>query len=458
MNFTQGYPDEVYALRSDGRASSDDGAAALDVRAILNILWRARAGMIAGALLGFVVAAAYVASLAPTFTATAKVLFSPDTRRVVDIDNVMVNDGRDGLQNQIEILKSSQLMQQVVRRAGLTDVPFFNPQLRPAIRWRQSMPPLFDTIVAAPSEFLRAVGLMGQESQDGALAVQGGERVKAAKHILAASTEFEPVPDSRVIAIVVTTDRPQLSARVANSVAREYVTAQLDAKLGATREATTWLNARVSELKSELAHAEAAVGRFQAELTEDGHGDKRQLDAQINALNQAIAAASTQRAAAQARFRAVRNAMVSADGSARAADFDRSEVISRARSRARDLAIDRAKLAAMVDPGHERLQQIDASLAAVTAEIGAEEDRIARALEHTATVEAAKEAALREQADSLKQRRAARDEATLKQNALEREAEATRLIYETFLSRLKETTQQEKLQVADAVIISPAEA
>ena len=40
---------------------------------------------------------------------------------------------------------------------------------------------------------------------------------------------------------------------------------------------------------------------------------------------------------------------------------------------------------------------------------------------------------------------------------MEREAEASRLIYENFLGRLKETTQQQLLEEADAVVLSPAE-
>ena len=46
----------------------------------------------------------------------------------------------------------------------------------------------------------------------------------------------------------------------------------------------------------------------------------------------------------------------------------------------------------------------------------------------------------------------------IKLRQLDREAEASRLIYETMLNRLKETSEQVELQAADARILSPADA
>lgn len=462
MNFARGYPDEVYSLRTDGRSTIDDGGAALDVRGIVNILWRARFAMLAGSLLGLTLAVGYVATLAPTFTATAKVLFSPDQRQVVDLKDVIVRSSLDGLQNQIEILRSAHLMRRVVERADLTSHPTFNPALRQTLGGSTAVSALIDGLFGLPGVLLSVAGLgparaEGEEPPAPPVVVADERAARTARHILASNLRLDPVPDSRVIAISATTQNPTLSAQVVNAVANEYITAQLDAKLAATREATTWLTERVGELKDELASAEAASARAQSGLAARDGASSSQLKAELEALNKAIAAAATARSAAEIRYRAARAAIDGEVGEATSVDLQASDPIRRARERMRDLAVDRAALAQLVGPGHERLASLDAQLDAVRKEMAEEADRIALVLYNSVTVEAAKERQLRKKSHDIQARLSALDEEKVSLREHEREAEASRLIYETFLARLKETTQQEKLHEADAVVISPAE-
>ncbi len=450
MNFVRGYPDEVYALRADGRPPVEDGDAALNVRALVGLLWRARLPMAAGVLVGLIVAIGYVTTLSPTYTATAKVLFSPDQRQVVDLKEVMVNPRHDGLQNQIEILRSTHLMRRVVERAQLHTHATFNPALRGGV----GGPSVFE----APGALLRLIGLRpARASGENAAAAPDEAVAETARRLLARAIRLDPVPDSRVIAVSATTGDPSLSAVVANAVAGEYITTQLDTKLSATREATAWLSERIAELKDELAAAEAKVSRYRSGLAAPNGRSTAQMKAELHALNQAVAAAATARSAAEIRYRAVREAIGKADGGASSGDLEASDLVRRARVRARELAIERASLAQLVPEGHDRLAPFDAKLAAVKREIAEEAERIALVRYNEVTVEAAKERRLREESHALQGQLDGREEDEVKLREYEREAEATRIIYETFLTRLKETTQQEKLHEADAMIISPAE-
>jgi len=341
----------------------------------------------------------------------------------------------------------------VGERARLGEHPHFNPALRSVAGWRDGIAPAAGWLVSLPGEAFAALARLAPPPG----ARDDGTKLRTARRILADSITLRPVPDSRVIAISATTGEPALSARVVNAVAREYVTAQLDAKLAAAREATTWLTARVAELEEEVASAEAAVSSARARLAQDSGGSRDQIEAELHALETAIAAAATERATAETRYRALREAMENPAGAAASAALDRSDVIAGARTRAREIAMDRAALAALVPPGHERLERLDAQVAAVNAEIGEEAERIALRLYSEVTFAAAHEERLRRAADALEARLTEQSAARAELRRAGREADASRLIFQSVLARLKETTQQEKLSQPDAVIISPAE-
>lgn len=447
---------DLRAPRAQTRDMLADGNVGVDLRALLGIMWRARLAMGVGALVGLTAAIGYLATLAPTFTARAKILFAAEQRQVVDLKNVVARPADGGLRNQIEILRSTHLMRRVAEKAELYRHPVFNPSLRTGL----GLSPGLGALLELPGALMRLSGL-GARPAEAALHDNSGRareaEIETARRILAGVLDFDPVPDSRVIAISARTGDPQLSARVVDTVASEYITAQLDSKLAATREATRWLTARVAELKSELAEAEADVAHQRSELAARSGHSASQMDAEFNALNQALATAATQRSAAEIRYRAIRAAIDDPRGIATSIDLEHSELIRRARLRARELTIDRAALAELVKPGHQKLARIDAQIAAAQEEITAEAERIALVLYNQMTVEAAKERRLREESRALQERLNAHSEEAVRLREFEREAEATRLLYETFLNRLKETTQQETLAEADAVVISPAE-
>ncbi len=60
---------------------------------------------------------------------------------------------------------------------------------------------------------------------------------------------------------------PQLAADVANAIADAYIESQLEAKLGITQKAASWLGGRLGELRAQLDDSEA---RLQAYREKEG--------------------------------------------------------------------------------------------------------------------------------------------------------------------------------------------
>lgn len=196
-----------------------------------------------------------------------------------------------------------------------------------------------------------------------------------------------------VFRIAARSEDPAKAARIANALAEAYLRDQLEVKSAATEQATGWLTGRVADLKLALEAAEAAVKDFDA----------------------------------------------------------RSDLVS-----AEQLALRQAQLKDLrtrADLAGAAVREAGARLAATGPDIT---PAARAALQAEAGRARAEAAALRRSVADLTRstERQAGDLVLLRQ--LQREAEASRLIYEHFLGRLKETSVQQGIHAPDARVLSAA--
>src|SRR5262249_6997135 len=102
------------------------------------------------------------------------------------------------------------------------------------------------------------------------------------------------------------------------------------------------------------------------------------------------------------------------------------------------------------------LVAVRAQLVDLRRQIDGEIARILTAIRNEHQVAMTREASLEAELTRLKGQAATFNEANVKLAELEREAQANRSLFERFLNRAKETTEQQSLQIADARIVSPA--
>jgi uncharacterized protein involved in exopolysaccharide biosynthesis len=108
----------------------------LDIRAMLLPAWRRKWLILLVTTLIAGLAMYAAVKLESYYTASARVIFDPERLRIIDLDNVVVSPDVSvtGLQNQVEILRSTVLLDRVVETLRLEDVPEFNttPRTGPA--------------------------------------------------------------------------------------------------------------------------------------------------------------------------------------------------------------------------------------------------------------------------------------------------------------------------------------
>ena len=241
----------------------------LDLRALIRPFWRRR-WLILACLLAGLAAGVFVAmNTVPRFTANARVIFDPERLKIIDLDNVVVaaDTSTTGMQNQVEILRSSVLLQRVVDILRLKDTPEFNPDLRlgPA--------PLFERIADRLS---REIDRLPLPTKAKALLIEVGvlkpvpeepltEEAKADAlqnsivKQLVEEMKLKPVPNSRVIEIGYTSTNGGVAASIVNAVADQYIAVQIEKKRDDVAAATELLGVRVQDLENRLNVAEDAV-------------------------------------------------------------------------------------------------------------------------------------------------------------------------------------------------------
>lgn len=422
----------------------------MEIRALLGILWRRKWVLILCVCMALSIVRGILQHVPERFTAMAEVMLNNRETNIVNIENVVSDlGGHDIAANEQRVLTSDKLLQSVVDRLRLDLDPEFNPTLREPSLIRTWRSHAAETLPDGPI----AIALKPAPPMAPVL-----EQARIRLEILEAFREklkVEGIPRTRSIGIQMTSTDPAKAALIANTLADLYIFDQLESKFDATRRASAWLSERLADLKNKVETSEAAIETFKAEMSVgegQGEGLTRQ---QIAELNTELITARAATAEADARFGQVDRRLKSG-GVRAAADVVTSPLILTLRTELADLLRREAELATRYGEKHPKMIDIRAKTKDVRAAVSAEVRTIVEGLRNDVAVARARENALEQSLGELEDRSVAMSRSSVELRQLEREAEADRLIYQNFLNRFRETTEQENLQDADARVLSEA--
>ena len=424
-------------------AETDD--VEIDIAEIIRALRRRRWALAGCVLLITSLVLLVTFQLTPLYTASAEVLIDPRDRNVADLDSVLSGLSPDAstIESQIQVIRSRSLALRTIETLGLESDPEFNPALREP------------GVVAELMGWLRglAPGEPEAPSEETRLALEQTRLVESFSEALSVSRVGR---SSYVISIAFTSEQPAKAARVANALAELYLVEQLEAKFEATERATDWLNERLGALRAEVEKSERLVEAYRSE-----HGLVVSLgvtvdEQQLSEINAQLILSRAHLAESQARFRHVNGLLASGSGVDSLAEVLASEVIQDLRRKQAELAREQAELKSRYGDRHPRMINVRAQSEDLALQIDAELKRIVTNLENEVMVARSRVGSLEEGLADEQSQRSAGEEARIGLRELSRQAAANRALYESFLGRFKETSEQQGIQEADARIISQA--
>jgi polysaccharide biosynthesis transport protein len=393
-----------------------------------------------------------------SYKATAIVALSPMQPDLTATDQVIKSDATAGHEPDIQSQIQTMTSEPAVRRVSAILYREFGNSLPAALA---SLP------TAALNQFKESWNSFG-EPEAGATIDRVTQRQKEATstlplpkviseeavlELVKKHLKIEPIEKSTTIGIVFDAHDAEIAARAANLVAENYIESRQTARVEQAKRASTFLRNRSDELLKQVRAAESAVDAYRTANVLDGR-DVEQLRAEMDVTNAQLASARIARGTAKAKLDAV-EARVRQGGLGAALESGSSRLDDRLKEMAAEAHTRLAGNAAERGLGHPDSRRNEQEYAAAQMEIAREGQ--ARLDRLRSEVAIANEQAQQLEA-SLRNIRTAYDKlrsAQVQLEDLERQAKASRAVYETVLNRLK-LTEQVGFNEAQNWIISPA--
>ncbi|MEI7993585.1 MAG: polysaccharide biosynthesis tyrosine autokinase [Methylococcaceae bacterium] len=425
----------------------------LSLSSFLNVLEVRRKLIISVTFLISLLALLTIYQLVPRYTATTQLLIGINSAKVVDIEEVLAGslNGDSAVIGEMEVIKSRELARKIIEHLHLDQYEEFNPKPKKPGFLAQFNPKNW-----IPDTWKESLGTQPLDTRS--------ETEKQETHLTNLTNTFlskltvSQVKRSQVINIAIEAQDPKLAAVIANEVTDQYIVGQLQAKFDATKKATDWLNDQLGDLKQKLENSERAVENYRKNhnLVEvsKGTGVTQQ---QLSEINSQLITARAQRAEAEAKYQQVESITRNGQDIDSVAEVLNSGLISSLRGQEAEVQRKYSEMLVEYGARHPKMIQMQAELADIKAKIDTEVKKIAAGLRHSLDVARARENSLASSLQQMESKTAGNSQAEVELRALEREATANKVLFETFLGRFKETASTQGIEQADARVISFAE-
>ena len=415
---------------------------------------RRRLGVIVGGGIAVMALAGLVAySLTPQYTARALLMIDARQVHVTDVQSVLSGLTTENavLRTELDVLNSPVLMGNVADYLDLYQNPYFNPPPEPD-RWAQWRDDARGFVMSVlPAEMLPSWVTEKEVPAELDPLDPESERRQVVDRLLQ-NTQTDNDGRSYTIKVSFTSPDPAISAEIVNSIVDQYLYDQLEAKRDATRAANEWLLERLDELGVEVREAELAVRRYREQHGLIESRGETVSEQQLAAINARLVEAQVERSQAEARLRAAREG--NPDG---LRDVEGATILSSLRAEEAMLRRREAEQSSRYGPQHPEMQRMRAERADIQAKLREETGRIIQSLSVAVQEAVAKEEALVQALNELRQDTSTNQMAEVELNELIRQAESVGALYANFLRRYRETSEQEGLLRADARVVSNAE-
>ncbi|MGH8386256.1 MAG: GumC family protein [Pseudomonas sp.] len=424
----------------------------IDLLKLWRVIWRAKWN-IAWFVLGCcALAAIVVSSITPQYIGSTTLLFNDKTPPLMSFQQVKDSgsNATDYLQTQQALLQSRDLAERAVKKLGLTTNPITDPRQQPKpwftprkwladLELDQWIPGLgrYIPVEEAPTE----EDVFNQVTQN-----------------LMLHTSVKFIGKSQLLEIEVELPDPELAAAAANALAQGFTDSQLDTSEKSSQTTTAWMNIRLVKLRDNLRAAEKKLQGYREEQGLVDVGGVATISAnELEMTGNRMVDARRNRAEAESQYR---QAKALSNG-----DLSRLSSVPAVLSNplVQQFQADRAKAQAKVDElsgrygaKHPSLISAQSELKAATTSLQLQVQQVVAGIERQYQLASASEASLRQSFNSNKAQiqDIARKEFQLRE--FQREVDSTRALYETFVTRLKETAATSDMDSTKVRIVDPA--
>lgn len=347
----------------------------------------------------------------PRYSATALVMINPRQERVLDNESVVGALPRDSstIDSEIELLRSPALL----------------------------------------NELGQALGMMRRNDPNAPTAEEIGQSLAGAIQVRRRGLTY-------VIEITATSTDAHRAQLIANTYADVYIASQVNARVDTAARANSWLSRRLAELREDVQAKESAAETFRVQSGLMAAQGTTLAESQINNVQNQVLQAQADLAEREARYRQLqemRNSGASLESIGNALN---STTISGLREREAEIARRQSDLESRYLDTHPAVQAVRAERRDIEEQIQREIQRISVNLGNEVNVARARLATLQGSLRNAAGDLSNNSSASVRLRELEREAAASRQVYESYLQRYQEIADQDQLNTSDARLMAYA--
>jgi uncharacterized protein involved in exopolysaccharide biosynthesis/Mrp family chromosome partitioning ATPase len=403
----------------------------LDVRNVVAILARRKWWVIGVPALLSALTIVYLLIAHPAYTATAQVYVDPrdqHTPKDDPLQNTVPGDGLLLVESQLKIITSNEVLNRAIEQTRLQSDPEFNGE-------RFSLGAFVKSLI----------GLAKPE-----------DRALTTLRNLRKNVVTKRLDRSFVIDILASADTAARAAVLANAVATAYLEEQAGANSSYNKRLSDSITSQLGKLRDEVSRGEQAVAAYKTTHNLIGGRSRTVNEQQLDEANTQLTNAKTRLAEAQARLRMVEAVERGNAGLDALPEAVQSGAIAQLRAKAADASREEAQLAQIDGPNHPALLAARAQVRDAQAAIQTELKTIARAVRNAEASERANVQNLQANFDALRTQSETNEKALVPLRELERKAESSRIVYESFLGKAKTASEQQGIDTTNIRLISRA--
>ena len=402
----------------------------IDLSAYVNVIKRAKWRILSFAVVATLLTVMVTLTLVPKYIASATLLIEAEQAKAVSFEEIYGLDSnqKEYYLTQFEVIKSDSIAREVITKLDLKAHTDFIPKPSFIGEVKAYVKELFPFLNKAEQQQLTE-----QEEQDlEMLGLLAGFKARLS---------VSPIRKTQLVKVSFESSDPKLAALVANTVGEVYIESQMRAKMGITQQASSWLNTRLSALRIQLDTSEQKLQAYrEAQKLVDIEGIAGLVTQELEQTSQQLVTARTEKNNLQSINRVISeygNNNLELLGSM--PEITSHKVVQDVKREV--ILVERkvSELSEVYGPKHPKIISAKAELATVKSNLNKQIKGLITGIEKelnriTRTVSAL-------EADLVKIR-AEYQEITRKEtayNQLKREVETNRNIFNTFLSRSRET-------------------
>lgn len=399
------------------RLGDDDSGQAFDVAEYWRLVLKHRFVILGTLIAALIIGAAATLLMTPIYTASLTLQIDRESARILNVEEIQPREtgyqSEEFFQTQYGLLRSRSLAERVTDTLGL----------------------------ASSDQFLEQMGVKPPPASVGTAAERSALRRRMVLRQLQTHLNVAPVRGSRLVTVSFDSPDPQLSARIVNAIAENFIQVNLDRKFESSKYARQFLEERIAQTKARLEDTERQLVAYASNqqiinITEagaDGAEPQSLATSNLVTLNEALGTARAARVAAEEKWRQARTA----------APLSLPEVLSN--PAIQQLVQQRAGVEAEYEQKSRiyqadwpEMQQLRARITELDSQINTVASNIRNSIRGQYVIAANEEQSLQRQVNGLTGDVLDQRSRSVQYNILARELDTSRTLYDGLLQRYKE--------------------